>query len=375
MTTLGRPRSLVSRLVRGIDWVIVTLVAGIIALALINLNSAGAGDWTGKIQTQIRWLGLGTIAAAIVGALDYRVFHRLAYLAYAGGLGLLALVPVIGVMRNEARRWLEFGDYQFQPSEPMKILLIAALARYLSDRPPSGARGPRKLRQLVVPFITVLVPVALIVNQPDLSTGIICLLVSFSLIALTELSLRSIFTLLCVGASAFVLGWAFFMHRYQRSRIDVWLNPEAYADNEGYQTIQAMIGVGNGGFFGRGVRKGTQNTLDFLPYGDTDFPFAVYAEEWGFLGAAMVLVMFLALVLWAVNLASQARDRFSALLCVGVAALFFFHVAINVGMVLQLLPVTGITIPFFSVGGSNALAMMLGVGILLSVSRSRRARG
>ncbi|MFY0539761.1 rod shape-determining protein RodA [Nannocystis pusilla] len=372
MTSIGRPRSLLRRILQNIDWVIVTLVAGIVALALINLNSAGTGDWSGKIQVQMRWLGLGTIAAVIVAALDYRVLHRMAYAAYLGGLGLLGLVPLIGVMRNDARRWLELGDYQFQPSELMKILLIAALARYLSDRP---SKAPRKVRHLIVPFIMFLVPVALIVNQPDLSTGIICSLVALTILALTELSLKSILALMTTGVTLFMLGWAFFMHKYQRSRIDVWLNPEAYADNEGYQTIQAMIGVGNGGFFGRGVRQGTQNTLDFLPYGDTDFPFAVYAEEWGFLGAAMVLIMFAALVLWGLGLASQARDRFGALLCVGVSSLFFFHVCINVGMVLQLLPVTGITIPFFSVGGSNALAMMLGIGILLSVSRSRHQRG
>jgi rod shape determining protein RodA len=368
MTALGRPRSLSRRVFQAIDWVIVTLVAGIVTLALINLNSAGVGDWTGKIQTQIRWLGLGTLASIVVASLDYRVLHRFAYAAYIFGLGLLALVPLVGVMRNEARRWLEFGEYQFQPSELMKILLIMSLARYISDLPP---KEHKRLRHLIVPFAMFLVPVVLIVKQPDLSTGIISILVAMTILALTELTLKSILALLAAGVAMFMLGWAFFMHKYQRSRIDVWLNPEAYADNEGYQTIQAMIGVGNGGFVGRGVGKGTQNVLDFLPYGDTDFPFAVYAEEWGFVGSAMVLVMFLCLVLWAINLASQARDRFGALLCIGVASLFFFHVTLNVGMVLQLLPVTGITIPFFSVGGSNALAMMLGIGILMSVSRAR----
>jgi rod shape determining protein RodA len=368
VTALGRPRSLPRRVFQAIDWVLVTLVAGIVTLALINLNSAGAGDWTGKIQTQIRWLGLGTIAATIVACLDYRILHRFAYAAYVFGLGLLMLVPLIGVMRNEARRWLEFGDYQFQPSELMKILLIISLARYISDLP---QKEHKRLRHLIVPFAMFLVPVVFIVKQPDLSTGIICILVSMTILALTELTLKSILALLVSGVALFMLGWAFFMHKYQRSRIDVWLNPEAYADNEGYQTIQAMIGVGNGGFLGRGVGKGTQNVLDFLPYGDTDFPFAVYAEEWGFVGSAMVLVMFLCLVLWAINLASQARDRFGALLCIGVASVFFFHVTLNVGMVLQLLPVTGITIPLFSLGGSNALAMMLGIGILMSVSRSR----
>jgi rod shape determining protein RodA len=365
---LGRPRSLPRRIFHAIDWVLVTLLAGIVTLALINLNSAGTGDWTGKIQTQIRWLGLGTIATAVVASLDYRVLHRVAYAAYGFGMILLAAVPMVGVMRNDARRWLEFGEYQFQPSELMKILLIMSLARYISDLPP---KEHKRLRHLVVPFAMFLVPVVLIVNQPDLSTGIISILVAMTVLALTELTLKALLALLVSGVAMFMLGWAFFMHKYQRSRIDVWLNPEAYADKEGYQTIQAMIGVGNGGFLGRGVGKGTQNVLDFLPYGDTDFPFAVYAEEWGFVGSAMMLAMFLCLVLWAINLASQARDRFGALLCIGVASLFFFHVTLNVGMVLQLLPVTGITIPFFSVGGSNALAMMLGIGILMSVSRAR----
>lgn len=368
MSMLGRPRSLPRRIFHAIDWVLVTLLAGIVTLALINLNSAGTGDWTGKIQTQIRWLGLGTIATAVVASLDYRVLHRVAYAAYGFGMILLAAVPMVGVMRNDARRWLEFGEYQFQPSELMKILLIMSLARYISDLPP---KEHKRLRHLVVPFAMFLVPVVLIVNQPDLSTGIISILVAMTVLALTELTLKALLALLVSGVAMFMLGWAFFMHKYQRSRIDVWLNPEAYADKEGYQTIQAMIGVGNGGFLGRGVGKGTQNVLDFLPYGDTDFPFAVYAEEWGFVGSAMMLAMFLCLVLWAINLASQARDRFGALLCIGVASLFFFHVTLNVGMVLQLLPVTGITIPFFSVGGSNALAMMLGIGILMSVSRAR----
>jgi len=151
------------------------------------------------------------------------------------------------------------------------------------------------------------------------------------------------------GVVAFVLGWSS-MAEYQRKRVDVWLDPEAYADHEGYQTLQAMIAVGNGGFFGRGVQDGTQNVLRFLPENVTDFPFAVYAEEWGFVGSAFLILLYMALVVWTLNVASQARDRFGGLLCSGVAAMFFWHVFINVGMVLQLLPVTGIT----CVSGSSA---------------------
>jgi rod shape determining protein RodA len=371
--SLGGPKTRVGRLVGAVDWVVVSLAAVIIGLAIINLNSASASAWSGKIQTQIRWISLGAIVATIVAALDYRLLYRTAYAAYAFGVGLLALVPFIGILRNDARRWLGIGDYQFQPSELMKVLLLLALARYLHDR--GGERRRRsRLRQLAVPALLVAVPVSLIIIQPDLSTSIICILLTVSLLAVGELSVKEMLGIAVTGLLAMVLGWGFFMLDYQTKRIDVWLNPEAYADNEGYQTIQAMIAVGDGSFFGRGVGQGTQNALHFLPYRDTDFPFAVFAEEWGFLGTAMVLIMFLCLVMWCLNLASQARDRFSAHLCVGIAALFFWHILINVGMVLQLLPVTGVTLPFFSLGGSNALTMMIGIGVLLSVSRARKRK-
>jgi rod shape determining protein RodA len=373
MRQLGGPKTRLGRLFGAIDWVVVTLVGVIVALAIINLNSASGSAWSGKIQTQIRWISIGAVAAAIVAAFDYRFLYRMAYPAYAFGVGLLALVPLVGIMRNEARRWLGVGDYQFQPSELMKVLLLLALARYLHDH--GGAERKRsRLRRLLIPTCLVGLPVSLIIVQPDLSTSIICILLTMSLLAVGELSVREMLGIGITGLVTMVLGWGFFMLDYQRSRIDVWLNPEAYADNEGYQTIQAMIAVGDGSFFGRGVGQGTQNALHFLPYRDTDFPFAVFAEEWGYLGTSMVLLMFLCLVMWCLNIASQARDRFSALLCVGIAALFFWHILINVGMVLQLLPVTGVTLPFFSLGGSNALTMMIGVGVLLSVSRSRERR-
>lgn len=367
---LGQPRDLWGRLRHSIDWVVVLLAFGVIALALINLNSAGKGDWTGRVATQLRWVGLGTIVMFVVTAIDYRVIYRLAYAAYVFGVGLLVLVPLIGIKVNNARRWLGTQDYRIQPSELMKVILVIALARYLHD---AYAKESKGFRTLVLPFVMVLVPAALIINQPDLGTGIMILLVAFPVLSVTRLHLRSMLVMGFAALVAVALGWRY-MADYQRKRIDVWLNPELYADNEGYQTIQAIISVGNGSFFGRGVDQGTQNVLGFLPEPFTDFPFAVYAEEWGFVGGAMALALYLGLTLWSINIATQARDRFGALLCTGVAALFFWHVVINMGMVLQLVPVSGITLPFFSAGGSNVLTMMIGLGILMSVSRSRQYR-
>ncbi len=369
-SSLDRPQDLLSRLRRSIDWVVVIVTFSIVTLAIINLNSAGKGDWTGRVATQLRWVGLGTIAMFVVSAIDYRVIYRGAYAAYAAGVGLLALVPFFGIKVNNARRWLGTGDWRLQPSEVMKILIVVALARYLHD---SSSRKGRGLRELGLPALMVLAPMGLVVYQPDLSTGLMIGIIAMSLMAVTGLTLRSALVLMSTGVIAFALGWSY-MLSYQRKRIDVWLNPELYADDEGYQTIQAMIAVGDGGFFGRGIDKGTQSALGFLPEPFTDFPFAVYAEEWGFVGGAMLLTLYMSLVLWAINIASQARDRFSALACVGVAALFFWHVAINVGMVLQLLPVSGVTLPFISAGGSNVLTMMLALGVLMSVSRSRHVR-
>jgi rod shape determining protein RodA len=367
---LDDPRGVLGRIRQSVDWVIVTLAFAVIALAAFNLNSAGSGDWTGRIATQLRWIGLGTVAMFAVAAVDYKVIYRGAYAAYAFGIGLLMLVPFVGIKVNNARRWLGTVDWRVQPSEIMKVLVIIALARYLHD---FGAREQRSVKHLLAPFAMLVLPFALIARQPDLGTAVMLLLIGFSVLSVTGLRLRGIIAVLGATAVSFALGWRY-MENYQRTRIDVWLDPELYADTDGYQTIQAMIAVGNGGFFGRGLGKGTQNALGFLPEPYTDFPFAVFSEEWGFVGTAMVLTLYMSLTLWAINIASQARDRFGALLCSGIAALFFWHVVINVGMVLQLVPVSGITLPFFSAGGSNVLTMMIGLGMLMSLSRSRQFR-
>lgn len=367
---LDDPRGFWGRLRQSVDWVVLTLAFAIIGLALLNLNSAGAGDWSGRVANQLRWVGLGTLVMIAVSAVEPKVIYRLAYPAYAFGVGLLVLVPFFGIKVNNARRWLGTQDIRLQPSELMKVLLLAALARYLHD---AWSREHRSVRQLVAPFLMILVPFSLIARQPDLGTGVMTLLMGFSMLATTGLRFRSVVGLIGATAVSFAVGWRY-MADYQRKRIDVWLNPELYAETDGYQTIQAMLSVGNGGFLGRGLSQGSQNSLGFLPEPYTDFPFAVFAEEWGFVGGTILLVLYMSLTLWAINIASQARDRFGALLCSGVAALFFWHIAINMGMVLQIVPVSGITLPFVSAGGSNVLSMMTGLGFLMCVSRSRQYR-
>ncbi|PRP91404.1 Rod shape-determining protein RodA [Enhygromyxa salina] len=367
------PQTWWTQLRRSVDWVLVTLAVGIIALALINLNSAEGGNWAGElVRDQLRFVAIGTVLMIGAAAIDYRVYYRVAYAVYAVGFGFVLLVTIVGTTTNNATRWLDLAFVRFQPSELMKLVLVIGLARYLHRLARKDAR--RTLVQtLVFPGLLVLTPALLVIQQPDLSTGIILILIALSVLAVTEFDLKTLLALLSAGVVTFMVAWSFFMQGYQEKRIDVWLDPESHPD-EAYQIIQARTAVANGGFFGRGVGQGTQNVLDFVPYKESDFSFAVFAEEWGFVGSTMLLALYMSLVLWAINLASQARDRFAACLCVGVGAMFLWHAVLNVGVVLEFFPNTGLPLPFFSHGGSNVVTMMMSLGVLMSVSRSRKWR-
>lgn len=367
------PQTWWSRLRHSIDWVLVTLTIGIITLGLINLDSATGGDWKGDmVRGQLGMIAMGTVLMAAAAAIDYRVYYRIAYPAYATGLAFVLLAIIIGTTTNNAARWLHLGFISFQPSDPMKLALVLGLARYL-HRMTRREDKRSLLRKLAVPAVMVAIPALVVIKQPNLSTGILLMLIALSLFAVTELDFKRLFALLGAGLVAFMIAWRSFLQGYQTKRVDVWLDPESHPD-EAYQTIQARTAVGNGGFFGRGMEQGTQNVLDFVPYKESDFVFAVFAEEWGFVGCTMLLTLYLLLVLWAINLASQARDRFAACLCIGIGSMVLWHVVLNIGVVLEFFPNTGLPLPFFSHGGTNIVTMMMALGVLMSVSRSRQWR-
>ncbi|KIG18300.1 Rod shape-determining protein RodA [Enhygromyxa salina] len=367
------PQTWWTELRRSIDWVVITLTFGIITLALINLNSTEGGDWSGElVRDQLRFVGIGTVLMIGVAAVDYRVYYRMAYPLYAIGVGFVLLVPIVGTTINNATRWLDLAFVRIQPSELMKLLLVIGLARYLHRLTRKDARRTM-VQTLVLPGLLVLTPALMVIQQPDLSTGIILILIALSMLAVTEFDFKTLLTLLVAGGISFMVAWSFFMQGYQTKRIDVWLDPESHPD-EAYQIVQARTAVGNGGFFGRGIGQGTQNVLDFVPYKESDFSFAVFAEEWGFVGSTMLLALYMSLVLWSINLASQARDRFAACLCVGIGAMFLWHAVLNVGVVLEFFPNTGLPLPFFSHGGSSVVTLMISLGMLMSISRSREWR-
>lgn len=365
------PQTWWTRLRRSIDWVLVTLTIGIITIAMINLDSATGGGWKSEfVADQLRFIVIGTLMMIGAASIDYRIYYRVAYPAYAIGFAFVLLVTIVGTTTNNATRWLNIGFVKFQPSELMKLVLVMGMARYL-HRITRREDKRALIRKLAWPAVMVAIPALLVIKQPNLSTGIMLMLIAGSLLAVTELDFKRLVALVGAGLIAFTVAWSFFLQDYQTERVDVWLDPEAHPD-KAYQIVQARTAVGNGGFFGRGIEQGTQNVLEFVPYKESDFAFAVFAEEWGFVGCTMVLTLYLLLVLWAINLASQARDRFAACLCIGIGAMIFWHVVLNVGVVLEFFPNTGLPLPFFTHGGSNVVTMMLALGVLMSVSRSRQ---
>ncbi len=351
------------------DWTLTLATMAVIALGLLNLWSAVRERQTHLYAQQVSWFGLGAACFLVVATIDYRVLARFGYLAYGGGVALLIAVLAFGKVVSGARRWFDLGPIHLQPSEIMKVLVIVALGKYLNDAP---ALEGRSFRHLLVPVAIMGAPVLLIARQPDLGTALIIVLIFITIMLTARLKLRTLGGIMGLCALAATPIWQYGLHEYQRKRFLAFINP-ALDPETAWQPRQAMNAIGSGRFLGKGFLEGTQIRLRSLPALWTDFPFAVWAEEWGFLGCLLVLVAYAVLILWVVRIASEARDRFGAAVCVGVAALLFWHVAINIGMVTGVLPVVGVTLPLISYGGSSALTCMVSLGLVMNVSVRRFA--
>lgn len=354
------------------------LLLGVVAIAtmgVVNLYSAtspymGAGEKAGIADiyvSQIYWIVVGFLLGILVAAIDYRHFERITPVLYTGGLVCLALVFVFSQTRG-SHRWISIGAFNFQPSEFMKIPVVLMVARHLHNDPKTEART---LVDLILPGLWTFIPLAAVMAQPDLGTSLIYLASTISILAIVKIRRASVLWAFSSGLTAVWLVWKFGMRDYQKNRITSFLNPDADLSDTGWHAKQALTAIGNGGLAGEGFMRGTQNQFGFLPDQHSDFPFAVLAEDWGLLGCSVVLGVYCFISIWAIHIASQAKDRFGAAIAVGCGAIFFWHAAFNVGMSLGLLPVVGITLPLFSYGGSSAVTMMVSLGLLMSVSMRR----
>jgi rod shape determining protein RodA len=359
------------RLFTNFDWTLLALVLVISAIGVLNISSASASYrlvGTAYFIKQIYWIGAGMVLCVVACSLDYHLLEDIAYWFYGGILFLLVVVLLFGRTSMGATRWLNLGFINVQPSEPMKIVIIMTFARFFSHYPVFNGLS---LKNLVYPFFLLGIPVLLIMKQPDLGTAILVSLIACSIFIYIRVRWTALVAIILGALPIFYGGWHYYLRDYQKNRIINFINPEQDPLGSGYHIIQSKIAVGSGGLFGKGFLLGTQSQLRFLPEQHTDFAFSVFAEEWGFVGCLLLLVLYLFLVLWGLHIALRCNDHFGSLLAVGVTAMFFWHIVINVGMVIGLFPVVGVPLPFFSYGGTSMVTSMVGVGILLNISMRR----
>jgi rod shape determining protein RodA len=356
-----------------IDWTFVILILFLHGLGLINLFSATHGpldkNVAGLFVNQLAWQGIGWTVFFALTLIDYSHISRVAYAVYFLNLGALLYVTFFGKVALGAQRWIDLGSFHYQPSETMKLALMVVLARRLSRYTVHG-RG-LGFGDLLVPLVLLLLPFGLVVEQPDLGTAMMISAIAVSMIVFCKVKKSFIFGALLAGAIALPVAWKYALHDYQRNRILTFLSPNNDPRGTGYNSIQSRIAVGSGQFFGKGYRNGTQSQLEFLPERHTDFIFSVLSEEWGFIGSVATIGLFCALFYLLVQIAVGARDKFGALLCVGVLCYIFWHMFVNMGMVIGLLPIVGVPLPLVSYGGSSMLTTMTGLGLVSSVAFRR----
>ncbi len=361
------------RLIQHFDWPFLGLTLAIGGIGILTLYSSVAAnaDVTEMRRLvyvkQAYWFGISSGVMILLILFSYRWLRRLAFPIYGLSVGLLLAVLLFGKEVSGSQRWLTLGPVSLQPSEMMKIGLVIMLAQYFSE---NASEEGFSLLELWKPLLWTLVPFVLILQQPDLGTSLILLLIAGSVTMFVKIERGSLLCLTGAGMVGSGAAW-FFLRGYQKQRILAFLDPERDPLGAGYHIIQSKIAVGSGSVLGKGFLKGTQNALSFIPEQHTDFIFSVLAEEWGFLGSAAVILLYLLLIVWGLSVAMRSKDPFGTVLAVGLTSIIFWQTLVNVAMVLALLPVVGVPLPLISYGGSSMLTTMVAIGILLNISMRR----
>jgi rod shape determining protein RodA len=359
------------RLILYIDWVFLGTTLVLLAMGVLNLYSASALRTEGGMaldpyyQKQLIWGGVGASVMLATMLFDYRHLKALAWPMFILVVLLLVAVPFFGKTIYGAKRWIDLGFFNLQPSELAKICVLVLGAKCL-------AKIPEKLDWFLLFRVMLigLVPAALIAKQPDLGSALTVLLLLGGMVLYKGIEAKILKVLLIMGPLLLPFGW-FFLHDYQKQRILTFLNPGSDPLGAGYHIIQSQIAIGSGRFWGKGFLEGTQSQLSFLPEKHTDFAFAVFGEEWGFVGALILLILFCVFLYQIILTSQEAKDHFGSLLCAGVFFYFFLQILINMGMVLGLMPVVGIPLPFISYGGSASVVNFCLIGLVLNVSMRR----
>lgn len=359
------------RIASNFDWTIFILTLIISALGVLVIFSATHGASSEGLKnlytTQIVWIAYGVACLLIVLLFDYRYLGQFAYLLYFLSLLSLVFVLLFGKTISGAQRWLIIGGMTFQVSEMAKIALIITLARYFG-----GGRliGEYKLKDLFVPAILTVIPFLLIAKQPDLGTSLVLVFILFVMILFIEVHPKILVFLIGGTILTLPLSWMF-LKDYQKNRLLTLIDPNVDPLGTGYHILQSRIAIGSGGFWGKGLLAGTQSRLHFLPEQHTDFVFSVLAEEAGFAGSCVLLILYLLLIIKAVDVVHKVKDRFGMLLGIGIISTFCFYVVFNIAMTIGLFPVVGIPLPLMSYGGSSIVSTYIAIGIVLNIGMRR----
>ena len=352
-----------------IDFLLLGTVLFVLCIGFLSLYSASyhKGELIGRnfAFLQFRWIIVGLVGLLIAAGIDYHKFIGVSYVLYGISLLLLILVLLLGEGRLGAHRWFRIGPLgSFQPSEFAKLVVLLALANFLSHNPSRNARDERK--KIAIGFLLICPPMGLILMQPDLGTALIFIPLLLSMLYVWRVRIRYLFSIVFVGLLSTPLMW-FLLRNYQRERLLVFINPNVDPLGAGYTLLQSKIAIGSGGIFGKGWLGGTQNKLNFLPEGHTDFIFSIIGEEWGLLGGVIILLLYLLFLMRILDTARNTRDPSAWLMATGIFTIFLFHIFVNIGMTMGLAPVVGLPLPFMSYGGSNLLVSFILIGLLLNI--------
>ena len=353
---------------RDFDWVLLLFVLLICGLGVMEIYSATyATKFQGAHVKQIYWIVCGLAVMFLLSLVNYHVLLGNAHWMYLAALGSLLAVAIFGKKYLGARRWIAIGGNHFQPSEWVKLILILAVAKYFSEEKSNEASG----MDVIKVGLLVGLPFLMVLAQPDLGTALTYIPVAIMGFFLGGMKARHAVIIVLCMALVMPIAWFKVLKPFQKDRLTSFMDPEADPQKKGYQVLQSLVAVGSGGLTGKGIRKGSQTQGSFLPIPQTDFIFAAFSEEHGFVGAMFLLLLYFIVLLRLIHDAQTAPDRAGTFIVMGVVAVLAFHILVNVGMVVGFMPVTGIPLPLMSYGGSSVLFMFLALGIVMNV-RMRR---
>jgi len=355
-----------------IDWLLVLFILPLLFFGLITMASFAGDAETGNfLGRQIIWIALSFVVFFLFSYIDFRFLKRtdiLVFLFLTFSV-ILALLFLFGSATHGARSWFDLGGFSFQPADMMKLVLILVLAKYFSRRHVEI----KNVKHIFISGLYAFIPFILILFQPDFGSAMVIFLIWFGMILVSGISKTHLLLVFLGGVVLFASFWFFVFADYQKERITSFLNPLADIHGSGYNALQSTIAVGSGQITGKGIGFGTQSRLKFLPEPETDFIFAAYSEEWGFIGSVLVLLLF-ALVIWRIlNIATLGATNFETLFGLGVTIFLMSHILINIGMNIGIFPVSGIPLPFMSYGGSHLLTEFAALGILMSMRKYARS--